>query len=64
MGSLNPTPSGSLRSVWVASPSEVWIVGYTGAGAPEVLHLSQGSWKRETLPNSANALLYAVWGQW
>lgn len=61
-GSLNPTPSGSLRSVWVASPSEVWIVGYTGAGAPEVLHLSQGTWKRETLPNSANALLYAVWG--
>lgn len=61
-GSLNPTPSGSLRSVWAASSSEVWIVGYTLTGSPEVLHLSQGTWKRETLPNSANALLYAMWG--
>lgn len=48
----------TLRSIWVHTTTDIWIVGDGGV----VLHFDQNAWKQETLPGLSNAPLNAVWG--
>jgi hypothetical protein len=59
--SVNHTSTADLESVKATSASNIWAVGFDGAGAA-ILHYNGTKWSRQQSPTEANGFLYGVVG--